>query len=578
MKRLSLFVSVLTLGGTLAAAGAGASLPPREPARAPVAPDPAAVHTLGGPATMGGAVHLDLRTVPTSDPSKRPGPPRGHAQGEYLEGQPGHASTAGRADATEHPLPADLVAAAYGRGDGPDAPGDILHNFTGQGASGWLPPDPVLAVGPRYIVEIVNSGFTVFSKDGGLDRAYTDLETFFAPLQPGLPDPWNANSFVFDPRVIYSPEHGKFVIFALARDDNNQNSYLFFAISSTSDPLGGWLLYWYWDPFNQDAWIDYSGMSADAFGLYFTGNEFFWAGGFKHSIVYSIRPGIFTNTDGSGWIFWGLTWNEPGNPQVFEIQPAVPHSIAGGSETFFVNTFNSSGDKACLWELTGDRGNAPTLIRNSVTVAAYADPGVAAQPGAALDDIEMFYAGALGAAYNQRKLFFGLNDDNANGASFYVSKVDVDTLTQDLARNLGTTDVYYYYPAVGLTTGVDVFNPLVGVTMTWSSNSQFASGAFKVFDNFSVDAAGAFWNVAGGSDTYNVYFNGRNRWGDYMGIHRDWSCGTIWGVTQFAPAFNVWGTQITELAGQAALPLACRLIFDDGFERSSTLNWSFTAP
>ena len=169
------------------------------------------------------------------------------------------------------------------------------------------------------------------------------------------------------------------------------------------------------------------------------------------------------------------------------------------------------------------------------------------------------------------------NDDNANGASFYVSKIDVDAHTQDLVRNLGTADVYYYYPAVGLTTGADVFNPLVGVAMSWSSNSQNPSGAFMLFNDFTNSAAGQFWNVAGGASTYNVYADGRNRWGDYMGIHRDWSCGTIWGVTQFTSALNTWRTRITELAGIGALPAACRLIFDDGFERGSSLNWSSTS-
>jgi hypothetical protein len=551
--------------------------PAREPDRSARVAATGIADTTGAAITPGGSISIELASVATGDPEARPGLRRGHVQGEYLDRQPGYSAPASAADAAEIAAPAEITPASR-RGETPLAPGDVLRNFDGQTASGWIPPDPVLAVGPKYIVEVVNSGFTIFSKDGGLDRAYTNLETFFAPLFPSLPDPWvAADSFVFDPRVIYTPEHGKFVIFALARDDNHQNSYWFFAISSTSNPLGGWTLYWYWDANNQDTWIDYSGMSADQDGLYFTGNEFFWTGGFKHSVIHAIRPTIFTNTGGAGWIFWDLRWPEPGNPKVFEIQPAVPHSLAGGHETFFVNTFNSSGDKVCLRVMTGDRGNSPTLLAYSVAVGAYADPGLAAQPGAVLDDIEMFYAGALGAAYNQRKVFFSLNDDNANGASFYVSKIDVDAHTQDLVRNLGTADVYYYYPAVGLTTGADAFNPLVGVAMSWSSNSQNPSGAFMLFNDFTNSAAGQFWNVAGGASTYNVYADGRNRWGDYMGIHRDWTCATIWGVTQFTSALNTWRTRITELAGIGTLPAACRLIFDDGFERGSSLNWSSTS-
>ena len=114
--------------------------------------------------------------------------------------------------------------------------------------------------------------------------------------------------------------------------------------------------------------------------------------------------------------------------------------------------------------------------------------------------------------------------------------------------------------------------------MSWSSNAQYASGAIKYYQDFTVDTSGLFWGLVSGSATYNVYYNGRNRWGDYMGIHRDWSCNTLWSVVEFAPALNVWRTEISEVQCDTALPQACRLIFDDGFERGNRLNWSSSVP
>lgn len=441
--------------------------------------------------------------------------------------------------------------------------------------SNWIPPDPVLAVGPKYIVEVINSGFEIYTKDGGLERAYTNLETFFAPIIGGLPA-WSVNGFVFDPRILYSPDHDRFVLLALAADDINLTSYIFIAVSASNNPLGGWYQYYYSDPAHPANWIDYSGLGADSWGLYFTGQSFPWAGGFTSSLIFSIPATVFTGGSGAGWYFWDLRWNEPGNPLVFEIQPAIAHTIAGGQETFFVNTFTSSGNKACVWQLTGPR-SAPTLVRNSATVQAYSEPGLATQPGAVADDIEMFYAGVQNAAYSNRKVYFALNDAGTGNTGFYVSKVDVDTRAED--RNItyyfGTD--HYYYPNVSLC-GTDVADPEVGVAMSWSSNTQYPSGLFKYYSNFTVDAGGPFWNIIGGSGTYNRYYNGRNRWGDYMGIHRDWTCNTLWNVTEFAPATNVWRTWISEIQCDTALPLICRLIFDDGFERSSALNWSATVP
>lgn len=557
--------------------------PPAEPARAPAAVDPQSLHTTGAPLVAGGPFVVDLALVPTGDPEFQPGVHRSHAQGEPGGDAPDGARFSSPLDDSsfEGPVPSPGIA-AYGAsgsraGRAPDAPGDLLRSFQGMTASGWIPPDPVLAVGPKYIVEAINSGFAVYSKDGGLDRGYTNLETFFDPIISGLPA-WSANGFVFDPRILYSPEHGKYVLLALAADDINLTSYIFIAVSATNNPLGSWYQYYYSDGAHPANWIDYSGLGSDTWGLYFTGQSFPWAGGFTTSLIFSIPATIFSGGSGAGWYFWDLRWNEPGNPLVFEIQPTIAHTVAGGEETFFVNTFTSSGNLACVWQLTGPRGNAPTLVRNSATVTAYAEPGGASQPGAVADDIEMFYAGVQNAAYSNRKIYFALNDFvAADTTGFFVSKVDVDTRVEN--RNItywsGAND--YYYPNVSLC-GTDVTDPEVGVALSWSSDAQYASGVVKYYDDFTVDNGGTFVSVANGSATYNVYYNGRNRWGDYMGIHRDWSCNTLWSVVEYAPLTDVWRTRIAHTQCETALPLFCRLIFDDGFERGSSLNWSSTAP
>ncbi len=588
----------LALACALAAPAFG-STPPRppqetpRPGEAPAAATGEASAAPGGSLQMIGPVVVRLSDVPGGDPDRIPGVLRGHAQGSSndveddegeLGGGLGDFFASSDAVESEAPVPAPLADPddpnAPNAPAAPQAAGDILRSFAGQSATGWIPPDPVIAVGPKYIVESVNSGLTIYTKDGGLERSYNDLENgLFAPLLPYLPSPWSfANGKVFDPRVIYDPFHNKFVLLALASDSNAQKSYAFVAISHTDNPLGAWSLYYFYDGYNTDTWIDYSGMSADDFGFYFTGNEYYWAGGFKHAIVYSVRPTIFTDTGTAGWIFWGLHWPNAGNPLARELQPAVPYTGSSIGATYFVNTFNSSGNQACLWEMTGDRGNAPHLDPYSVTVDAYASPPLARQPGTVLDDIETFYAGALTAAYDNHKLYFSVNSNDSSNSGFYVSKINTDSHVQDRAINYFTGGLDYYYPAVGLV-GSDLFNnPMVGVPMTYSGDTAYPSAAFKLYTNFLVDTSGPFWATAGGSGTYNVYYQGRNRWGDYMGVAHDWTCNTLWSVAELAPATNTWRTQIVELAGDTALPASCRLIFDDGFERGSTANWSSTTP
>jgi len=572
MRRLLLCVAlVLWAPALLVAAGDLREAPPSEEKfRARTAAHTAGEAALG----FGGSVVVHLKDVPLGDPDGA-AELRGHEQGDFRgSSQPGFQSGVPELEADAVFGPAPSTASESSAPNAPDAAGDMFRNFQGQGPSGWLPPDPVLAVGPKYVLEVVNSGFTVYTKDGGLERAYTDLEAFFEPIRDSTPIPCTAaNCFVFDPRVVYSQFHGRYVLFALANDGFNQRAYLFFAVSQTSDPLGAWWQYWGADGGGDDAWIDYSGVSVDPWGVYFTGNEFFWAGGFKHSIIFSVRPSVLTGSWTGAWIFTGLTWDEPGNPEVFEIQPAVlTHGSPGDDATFFVNSFNSSGNKFCLWTMTGDRGDHPTLVRGDGIVAAYADPGVARQPAPGADDIEMFYAGVQNVAYSQRNVFVALNDAGTDQAGYFVSQFDVDSLTEERNITYYTGANYYYYPNVALVG--DPYSPMVGVAISWSADDQFISGAYKLYENFLVDASGDFVATRGGTSTYNVYFNGRNRWGDYLGAVRDATCDNLWVVTQFVSAFNTWSTQISGIRGPSPQTGICNLIFDDGFERGSTFNWS----
>jgi hypothetical protein len=122
--------------------------------------------------------------------------------------------------------------------------------------------------------------------------------------------------------------------------------------------------------------------------------------------------------------------------------------------------------------------------------------------------------------------------------------------------------------------GANSAAPLVAVSMSYSSNDTFPTGAAKIYENFMTDASGFFQQTGVGVANYHNYDdNGRNRWGDYLGIARDWSCNTIWFLTEYASALNTWSTRLKHVQGDTDLPGQCDLIFDDGFERGTTDNW-----
>src|SRR5262249_4258500 len=74
------------------------------------------------------------------------------------------------------------------------APVGAAH-FAGMGATGWLPADCTMAVGPSHVLESVNSSVVIYSKAGAIALAQRTLTQWFANVVQGLT--------IFDPKALY---------------------------------------------------------------------------------------------------------------------------------------------------------------------------------------------------------------------------------------------------------------------------------------------------------------------------------------------------------------------------------------
>ncbi len=111
----------------------------------------------------------------------------------------------------------------------------------------WIPPDTMGAAGPNHIVEILNSGFTVYNKAGGVVQAQRNLgsqgcgvtaQVFFGALGMGVGQPAND---VFDPKIVYDQYAGRWVVTADANANNRAGggkTWVLVGISQTNDPTG----------------------------------------------------------------------------------------------------------------------------------------------------------------------------------------------------------------------------------------------------------------------------------------------------------------------------------------------------
>ena len=531
--------------------------PPKESRSArgviPLKPDmPANVAGSAMPRGVSGGVVIvsSLPTSPWPEETRR----RAHIQGEFLQNQPVEEGKAHEplplppATMFEPQLPAPDKGSAPDAGvnPSPSAPGGFVQQWTGLSDTGWIPPDTIHAVGPNHVVESTNSGFAIYTKFGTQVQGYTTFQSF-------LNKPAGWDGFMYDPRLVYDATHQKFVMLALGRDDTNIQSYFWIAVSQTSDPTAGW---WIWR-FNatdtsgaSTAWLDYAGLSADSWGVYVTGNYFYFSGGFRGSNLWSINPDIFNGGSTNGWRFLDLRW--PSSATAFGIQPAHPHSINGAATTFFVNTFSGSGSQVLLWKLSGDRTSSPTLTSVAIGTAGYEAINMNVdQPGSGTD-IDGGDARVMNAVYSQSHVFFTLTDDvdnNGTSAGWLTVKLNVNSNANEWQHLLwGGAGRYYIYPAVTILGGSSA-DANLAVFGSWTrtvGGDQFASGLFKIYDNQPADTTGPFTSHSNGLAAYVALDdNGRNRWGDYSGAGYDWSCGHAWGAVEAADTLNNWRTTIT---------------------------------
>src|SRR5712675_555320 len=130
--------------------------------------------------------------------------------------------------------------------EGPHLPVDSKTKFGGIGASGFIPPDPNIAVGKTdpatglgYIVQMVNSQIAVFNKSGTLLTGPTSLSSLWTPLGGAC-----AGSNAGDPVVQYDVAADRWLVTQLGSTSGPTYSECI-AVSATNDPRGSYNLYKY---------------------------------------------------------------------------------------------------------------------------------------------------------------------------------------------------------------------------------------------------------------------------------------------------------------------------------------------
>lgn len=402
------------------------------------------------------------------------------------------------------------------------------------GATGWIPPDPDIAVGPNHIVCVVNVAIGFFRKDGTpLFQQDLGANGFFSGM--------DVKPFVFDPKCFYDPISRRFFVVALEQDGASETSKCLVAVSDDSDPTGTWHRYRVEAKQvvnNVSYWLDYPGFGHNADAVVITGNMFGFSGGFNgiQYIVMQKAPMLTGGTPNISYFSLG-----GGSVQIMRTSNESPDFVYGlnwtGLSTAMIHAIRDPG------------GTTPSLSTTPVAIPTFRRPAEAAQStnGHTLDSLDgrmmnVHYRG--GRLYGAHTVAMS-SSDATNASRWYEFNLNdwPGAITTPTVRQAGTVGigngVHLWMPAIGV-------NRLGDVTLVYSraSSSIVADMVASVRRiNDPLGQMGAPITLA--TSVGSQYGGTSNRWGDYFGVQTDPNDDeTFWGIAMIANAGGGWQTVV----------------------------------
>jgi hypothetical protein len=213
------------------------------------------------------------------------------------------------------------------------------------------PSDMGLAVGPSFVLQVVNGQIAVYDKTSVLQSGFPkNLNSFFS-LPPATPSG--------DPRALYDWVNNRFIVIMMAQDVANSRGFIFLAVTQTNDPRGAWNIYFARAGETPSGVCpDFPTLGQDRQGIYIADNLFSCSGGefgnFLEAEVILVPKGpVYAGQPVTVWVQEGDFISQ--NEEVDSIQPANVMNVADKPRAeFMVASYNINyGGGQCLNGCTG---------------------------------------------------------------------------------------------------------------------------------------------------------------------------------------------------------------------------------
>jgi hypothetical protein len=453
----------------------------------------------------------------------------------------------------------------------------LLANFNGVSSRDsavtnfgqeFEPPDQGLCVGNGFVVEMVNSAYTVYRPDGSVVTGPFNVN---GPFDEGLTE------FTSDPRCQYdAATHTWFAVILFINTASTQ-SRIDLAVNTSGDPTTPWTDY-------QIDTTDIGGktgpkhpgcpclgdqptLGIDPFNVYITTNEFSLQGPqFNGAQIYAVdkKELVPAGPTATPTHFVHFDKLSIGGAVAASIQPAL--TSGNPAAEYFLNSLDPNGtfdQRVGVWAMTNRQavatGGKPTLSSLVLGSEAYAIPPGAEQKGSdslldAGDDRMQQTQFINGDVWGELDTSVTIPNDpapRAGAAWFDVHPaLSGGVLSAATMRRQGYVAVagnYVLYPALQATPAGNA-----AMVMTLSGASRFPSAAYAVMPS-GATSFGPVTVAAAGRGSYDP---AATRWGDYSWSVLDPSGNSVWMATEYVPpkasqtpdGLRNWGTRVLDLA------------------------------
>jgi hypothetical protein len=447
--------------------------------------------------------------------------------------------------------------------DGVSSLDSAITNFGAE----FEPPDQGLCVGNGFVVEPVNSAYTIYRRDGSVVVGPFNANVMF---DEGL------TQFTSDPRCHFDPATHTWFATILFISADNTEARTDIAVNTSGDPTTPWTVY------HLEATDDGTSgtpvhvgcpcfgdqplLGMDRQNLYIATNEFSILGPQANGAqIYAVSKRDLINGAASVHFvqFENLTIAAG---SAFSVQPALTSPGDDSNVEYFLESIdptNTFDNRLGVWALTDpgavSEGDIPTLSSVVINSLVFGVPPNAVQMGSTsllnTGDDRMqqvqFINGHLWGELNTALNVAGSSTQLSANAWFELhpqvrnSQIASATITRQ--GILASPGNFLFYPALQVTP-----NGEVAMVFSISGPTLFASAAFA-----RMSAGGhSFGLITIAAAGTGPYAPSSTRWGDYSWAVADPNGRSIWLATEYIPApdrqtsdgLQNWGTRVIEVS------------------------------